>query len=127
MSSIQIAVDVVRQHRWLPMRRECTCGWHKRTTKSGLLNHPHHVADVLRAAGAIPAETEEAQEKDVSERAKSTIWRLRPGLWVVIGPNLATYTSKTWRGAMEIIHGTPEEISARDREIAHLQMIGELD
>lgn len=64
MNRIQVAVDVVRQHRWLPMRRECTCGWHQRTTKSGLLNHPHHVADVLRAAGAIPAETEDGLLSD---------------------------------------------------------------
>lgn len=53
-----LTVQVLGAHQWRPLTAECGCGWTlKYNTSTGRrgarLNHPRHVAGMLREAGVL--------------------------------------------------------------------------
>lgn len=48
------AVAALRAHALIGNRRkECACGWHQNSYGTTELNHPHHVAEMLRLSGLL--------------------------------------------------------------------------
>lgn len=52
-----LPVQILRAHEWRPIVAECRCGWTQKENIGGRratkLNHPHHVAGMLREAGVL--------------------------------------------------------------------------